>query len=120
MSAFFAFLGQLASLNFSWIISFILGNLFWVMIFSCAVYFLFGERLFLIAFPVFVFAMWLWSDFEVLTGVGLFGAQVLLIYYISKIALLALTENIPQLKPHFIVVSSITGVIAIIAANLMA
>ena len=63
--------------------------------------------------------MWLWGDFEAITGVGLFGAKVLAIYYISKIALLTVVENNARLKPYFIVISSITGIASIVVANLI-
>ena len=118
MSTFFSFFAKLAVLDIGWFFGFVLDNLFWVFVFAAIVYILFEGQKFFLAFVVFVFAMWLWSDFEAITGVGLFGAKILAIYYTSKIALLTVVENNSILRKHFVVISSITGVAAIIVANI--
>ncbi len=77
-----------------------------------------GERYFE-ALVFMTFALWLWGDFESLSGIGFAGAQVLAVYYISKISLLSIVENTPSLKPHLVVISTISGVTTLAMASLI-
>ena len=46
-------------------------------------------------------------DFEVLTGLAWSGASFLLLYYITKLAVLAWAENSKTLQKHLILISEI-------------
>jgi len=116
MSTFFIFVGNLLSLNFGWIINFLLHNLFWIFALAMLCSILFGEKA-LQGFFVMTPALWLWGDFEALSGVGFYGAKVLVLYYVSKIGILTIVENTPSLKKHILIVSTISGAIALLLAN---
>ncbi|MCH7902415.1 hypothetical protein IIC68_01540 [archaeon] len=117
--AFVEFFGNLFALNFGWILGFILDNLFWLFALSAVTYIIFGEKKFWIGLVVFIPALWLWGAWESISGVALFGAKTLSLYYVSKIAVLAFAESSQFLKDKFVIVSSIQGVIAIFVAQLI-
>lgn len=119
MSAFFTFIGEVLGLNISWLINFFLSNLFWLFAMSMLVHIFFGFKNYAKGMVFLTFALWLWGDFEALSGIGFMGAQVLLIYYLSKISLLAIVESSPGLKKHMLVISTITGLVALVAANVL-
>ncbi|MCR4368863.1 MAG: hypothetical protein NUV67_03075 [archaeon] len=113
------FFAQIASFNFGWIIAFVQEHLFWLFAFALVTHVIFGEKNFVRNFLVFVVAMWLWDAWGYLSGVALFGAKTLTIYYITKIGLLAFVENSERWKDRFVVISSIQGVAAIFIAQLI-
>ena len=118
MSTFFTFISEVANLNVGWLISFAISNLFWVFTLSALVHILFGGKKFIEGMVFMTFALWLWGDFGALSGIGFFGAQILLIYYISKISFLTMAENSEKLRPHIVVISTITGIASLLAANI--
>lgn len=119
MSTFFIFLEKLLSFDFAWIIDLILGNLLWLFMFSVAVYILFDHKKFFVALIVISLAFWLWGDFESLTGVGFGGGKVLLLYYISKMAVLGFVAHNEKLKKNLVVISTIQGVTALFIASII-
>ncbi|VVC00069.1 Uncharacterised protein [uncultured archaeon] len=114
---FFEFVGPVISLNFPWLVDFFLSNLLWLFILSVMVHILFNGQKFVPALAIFTFALWLWGDFETLSGIGFAGAQVLFIYYMAKISLLSIVESTPSLRPHLLAISTISGCAALIVAN---
>ena len=118
MSTFFEFVGNLLSLNFGWVVNFLLSNLFWLFAHSLLVHILFGGKMFFRALIFLTFALWLWNDFGELSGVGFVGAQIISVYYISKIAILTFVENTPSLKNHLLVISTVTGLVSLVLANI--
>ncbi|HLC93191.1 MAG TPA: hypothetical protein VJH23_05805 [archaeon] len=118
MSTFFTFISEVLSFNVGWLLNFGLSNLFWVFALSALVHILFSGKKFIQGMIFMTFALWLWGDFGSLSGIGFFGAQILLIYYISKIAFLTMAENSQRLRPHLVVISTITGIVSLLAANI--
>ena len=102
MSTFFTFFSELFQANTGWLADFLLGNIFWLFGFLVLIYFLFDGKKLAAGILLISFDVWLWQDFGVISGIGIFGANVLAFYYLSKIA----------------IVSSITGVAAVLIANL--
>lgn len=119
MSTFFIFMDHLFALDLHWLLWFLLSNLIWVAVLSVLVHILFNGEKFAPALAFMTFALWLWGDFEELSGIGFAGAQVLAVYYISKISLLAIVENTPNLKRHLLVISTISGVATLAAARIL-
>lgn len=119
MSTFFVFISHVAGLDIPWLVDFMLSNLIWVAILGVMMHVLFNGQKFFSALIFMTFALWLWGDFEELSGIGFAGAQVLAVYYISKISLLSIVENTPSLKPHLLVVSTISGVVMLSAARIL-
>lgn len=111
-----------ADFNIGWIIAFALDNLFFVFGFSCFVYFVFETKKFghfLIVLIVMVFALWVWETWGALSGVVLFGAKTLGIYYLTKVAVLGIVANSPSLQSKYILISTMQGLVAIFVAQLI-
>ena len=117
--AFIEFVSNLLSFNLGWFISLVLNNLFWVFAYALLVHIIFNGEKMVAAFVLFALDVWLWDVFGLLSGVSIFGAQTLVIYYITKIGVLAIAEKSETLKSKFVVVSSIQGVCAILISNVI-
>jgi len=72
---------------------------------------------FFIGFLLLVFDIWLFDIFAVVSWVSIFSATTLSLYYITKIAVLAFSENSSFLKDKFVVISTIQGVTAMFVAQ---
>jgi len=119
MSTFFLFVNKLFAFDFAWMLNFLLHNLFWVFALAILCHVLFGKKA-LQGFFVMTPALWLWGDFEALSGIGFYGAKVLVLYYVSKIGILTIVENTPGLQKQIILVSTISGATAMLLANVFA
>lgn len=119
MSTFFVFINHLLGFDLLWLLDFVLSNLIWVAVLSVLVHILFNGEKFFPALTFMTFALWLWNDFEALSGIGFAGAQVLAVYYVSKISLLSIVENTPSLKRHLVVISTISGVATLAVARVL-
>lgn len=58
--------------------------------------------------------LWIILDWEHLSGYVFTGSSFLLLYYITKIALLSIAENSPGLKRYMIAISAIQAYVLII------
>ena len=111
-----------ADFNIGWILGFALDNLFFVFAFSCFVYFVFETKKFghfLIVLIVMIFTLWIWETWGSLSGVVLFGAKTLGIYYLTKVAVLSLVTVSEKWKDKYVLISSMQGVVAIFVAQLI-
>ncbi len=118
MSVFFTFVSEALNFNIGWMINFAISNLFWLFALSALVHILFEGKKFFEGMIFMTFALWLWGDFGALSGIGFFGAQTLLVYYISKISFLTMVENSKNLKPYLVVISTVTGIVSLLAVNI--
>lgn len=114
----------LADFNFGWLLAFFLDNLFFVFGFSCFVYFVFETEkkkfsYFLIILVVMILTLWFWETWGSLSGVVLFGAKTLGIYYLTKVAVLTLVATSKTLQDKYVLISSLQGVVAIFVAQLI-
>ncbi len=111
---FFEFLSHLVALDIPWLISLVMNNLFWVFAFIALMYFFTEGKKTLLGFLVITFVMWIWVDWETVSGMALFVGSFLALYYISKIALLAIAENSPSLQKKLFWVSEVQAITAIV------
>ncbi len=58
-------------------------------------------------------------DLETLTGLAMLSAPFLMIYYLTKIAVLTFVENSPGLKPYIIIISTVQYYAAFLFFNLV-
>ncbi len=84
-----------------------MGNLLWLAIFYALVHIFFDGKNVLYWFALFTFTLWSVLDFERFTGLAFSGAAFLLVYYISKISLIAFVETTPSLKKFALVFSTL-------------
>ncbi|MCR4368443.1 MAG: hypothetical protein NUV67_00890, partial [archaeon] len=88
-------------------IDIVMNNLLWVFVFYALIhYFLDGKRT-IYFFLTLVVLIWAFIDFDSLTGLTWKAAGFLLIYYMSKLAVLAWAENSPRLRNKLLIVSEV-------------
>jgi hypothetical protein len=117
---FIEFMARLFTFDIGWLLEFVFSNLFWLFAFALLVHILFNGKHMLLGIVLIAFDIWLWDVWGSISGLSFFGATTLVIYYISKIAVLKLAETIPQLRDKFVVISTLQGLGALVIANIMA
>ncbi|MFH1390807.1 MAG: hypothetical protein ABIH20_00665 [Candidatus Diapherotrites archaeon] len=119
MDALFESIIAIFSFNFGFLIDLLINNLFFLFGFAAFVHFVFeGRKPFLILL-VMIFTVWVWESWGSLTGVVLFGAKTLGLYYLTKVATLTFVENSQALKDKFVLISTMQGLVAIFVAQLI-
>jgi len=92
----------LAELNLAFFVDLILGNLFWLFAIYSIVHFFVGNRRSIWAFIVLTLDCWIISTWASMAGAVLFVGGFFLLNYISKLAVLRLSEGNKFLEPKLI------------------
>jgi hypothetical protein len=106
---FFQAIQAIYQLNIAFFIEVFMNNLLWVFMFYVMIHFLFEGKRTVYWFVLFSFTLWALLAWESLTGFVFSAASFLLLFYLSKFALLGFVEDIPSLKRHIVLISSIAG-----------
>ncbi|MBI4210365.1 MAG: hypothetical protein HY544_02555 [Candidatus Diapherotrites archaeon] len=115
---FFEILAYLLALDFGRLFSLFLGNLLWFFMLAAFVYFIMeGKRLLLGMVLIMPYALLL-ADFSSVSGAVFLTGSGLLLFYLSRIAVVSFVESTPALKRHFLPIVLVQGWAAIIAASL--
>ena len=64
-----------------------------------------------------VFILWTLSEFEKVTNIAIFVGGFLTIYYLTKLALLSITEDSTLLKKYFVPISAIQAYTVLLIYN---
>jgi len=117
---FFEFLQAVVTLDLNWLAWLVFNNLQWVFAYCTISFFFFGPSPKKVAVGFFLISvlMWAWADFESLSAWGIFVAGFLILYYISKIAIMAFAEEVPQLRKHLVAISTIQAISLMVVFNL--
>jgi len=102
---FFEALAALAGLDFTFFIDVVMGNLLWVFMFFVLVYFFFDKKNTIYYFLLWAVLLWAFLDFESLTSMTFRTGPFLMLYYLTKLALLSWAENSPRFKNKLLWVS---------------
>ncbi|MEK6957611.1 MAG: hypothetical protein AABW99_01355 [archaeon] len=97
----------LFSLDLGFFIDIVMNNLLWVFLLYALVHYFFDGKHILHYFLLLSLMMWAWADLEKITGLAWTAASFLLIYYITKLAVIAWAENSPGLKNKIVVISEL-------------
>jgi len=116
---FIEFIARLLTFDIAWFVDFVFANLFWLFAFAVLIHILFSGKHMLLGIALIALDIWLWDVWGSISGLSFFGATTLVIYYVSKIAVLKLAETIPQLRDKFVIISSLQGIGALLIANLL-
>ncbi len=114
----FEFFSHLISLDFAWIISLIGSNLHWLFAITALIFFFFNGKKIILGVIAFFLLGWAWGDFELISGMIVFGAGFLVIYYLTKLIVLIFAENQPELKNKLIWISEIQFLAVFILYNI--
>ena len=104
---FLELLQRALALDIGFFIDFVLGNLFWEFAFYSLIYFFYNGKRVLYFAIIFTIMMWAWVDLEHISGLYWTVGSFLLIYYITKIATVAIVESTPRLKRYVVIISSL-------------
>ncbi len=104
---FFEAVQALLQLDVGFFIGLALSNIFWVFAFYLMIHYFFEGKKTVYFFFLWGFLLWAILDWEHITGFAFSGAAVLMLYYVTKIALLKFAETTPALKKYMIVLSTI-------------
>ena len=107
------------ALDFGFFIDVFMGNLLWVAIFYALVHILFDGKNVLYWFGLFTFTLWCVIDFERFTGLAFSAAAFLLLYYITKISIIAFVQSTPSLQRYALVFSTLHYYVLAIAFTFM-
>ncbi|MFH1391595.1 MAG: hypothetical protein ABIH20_04755 [Candidatus Diapherotrites archaeon] len=100
-------LTELASFNFKWFIDLAIGNLF-ITFALLATFYLFLEGQNFIKGSIIIFiTFFAFFDFEKVLGIPFFTGKFLVIYYATKLAVLALAETNEFLKKRLLFISEL-------------
>lgn len=117
---FFEFLNAVITLDLGWLVGLFVNNFHYLFFFAMICFFFFGPSIkkTIIATAMICVVAWMWVDFEIMSGWGLFLASFLGIYYITKIAVNIFAEDIPSLKNHMVLVNEVQFIALFVFFNL--
>jgi len=109
---FFEAVHALINLDFGFFIDITMNNLIWVFMFAALINYFFEKN------KVFWFLLWcveIWViiDWANFTGMQFTDSNFIALYYITKIALLAIIESIQSLKKYLVLFSTLQGYTAV-------
>ncbi|MFH1391214.1 MAG: hypothetical protein ABIH20_02790 [Candidatus Diapherotrites archaeon] len=102
---FFEAIQALLSLDISFFIDIVMGNILWSFMFFALIYFFFDKKNTIYYFLLWAVLLWAFFDFESLTSITFRTGPFLMIYYLTKLAVLAWAENSPRFKDKLLWVS---------------
>lgn len=114
---FFEALQALLSLDFTFFIDIFLDNWFLFFGFYALIHFFLEKKNTLFYTIILTIILWAFVDIEHLTGLALISSGFLVIYYVTKIALLAFAEDSPSLKRYMLVLSTLQFYVAFFIYN---
>jgi len=115
---FFEALTHFLALDFGWFLAAFMDNLMWFFIFFALIYFFWEGKHTLKIFLVFIALVWAYIDMENITGWSWSVANFLLLYYLTKLAVISIAENNRALKKVLPLVSELQFLLLFALFNL--
>ena len=117
---FFEFLTALINLDLNWLVMLFFSNLHYLFLFAIICFFYWGPstKKIVISMAIIIPTMWLWADFDSLSGWAIFIGSFLSIFYITKFAVLTFANDVPFLKENLIIINEIQGLGLLVFYNL--
>ena len=105
---------RLSSLDFQWFLDLLFNNLLiFFLLFATFYIFLEGQSVIKGSLVIFI-TFFAFFDFETVMGVSVFTGSFLIVYYITKIAVIAIVEQSKSLKPYLIFINELQFFAAIV------
>ena len=116
---FYEALVHLGALDLGWFINLVIGNLFWLFAFYAIMFYFMGGKRTLYFTILFALIMWAFSDLEVLAGLFWTSAAFLLLYYVTKLAVVAFIESTPKLNKYLVIIATLQFYILFLIFNFL-
>ena len=114
----FEFFHRVITLDFSWLITLVANNLLFLFLFAALIFFFFDGKRVAIGVVAFSILVWAWMDFELISGLAVLAGGFLVIYYITKMAVLMFVNEMPELKTKLIWVSEAQFLLVFVIYNI--
>ena len=117
---FFEFLSAVVSLDVNWLAGLLFNNFHYLFFFAAIAFFFWGPSVkkTAISMALLIPVIWVWIDFDLMSGWVIFVGSFLSLYYITKIAVLTFADDVPFLKNNLVIISEIQCVTLVIGYNL--
>ncbi len=115
--AFFEVIQALFHLDGSFFIDIFMNNLLWFFIFYSAIYYFFGGKNTLFYTIVLTLNIFAFLDLETTSGIAITSAGFLILFYLTKLALMLFTENSKSMQKYIVIISTISGYTVLILYN---
>jgi len=117
---FFEFLAAVISLDVNWLAGLLFNNLHYLFFFAAAAFFFWGPstKKTVISMALLISVIWIWVDFDMISGWAVLVGAFLSIYYITKIVVLTFAEDVPFLRNNLVIVTEVHFLGLVVAYNL--
>ena len=106
------------ALDLGWFIGMLLGNLHWLFVLIACVFIFMDGKKYVLGFLWLVLILWAFLDFEKMSDWVVFVGGFLIIYYVSKLALLKFAEDNKVLEKWLVPLSTAQGYIVMVLYNI--
>jgi hypothetical protein len=114
----FEALDHLFSLDIAFFVDWFSGSIFLLFAFIAAIYFFSDGKNVLRNTIVFIITIFVWIQFQDLSGFVLIGATLLALSYMLKLVLLKFGETTPFLSNKLVLISEISFIVLMVSYNL--
>lgn len=111
-------LNHFFSLDFAWIINFIMANILWLFLFAAAAAFLYDKKNWFWSLVYVTFYVWAISEFGVLVGWQVLSKEFLSVTLIAAVAVLTFAEFDSWGSKHLLLVNTLRFLAVLIIFNL--
>ena len=116
--AFWTFILSLITFNLSWIVDFILGNLFWLFAFVAVMYYISMGRSMLRGLIMAALLIMISVEFTNFFDLLVYTSVGLMLLYLSRMAILLALENTPGWSKHITLAWLLSFIVVIFVYNL--
>jgi hypothetical protein len=117
---FFEFIQAVLTLDLNWLATLFFSNFHYLFFFAMFCFFFWGPstKKVVVSTLLLIPTIWLWVDFDMISGWAILVGGFLSVYYITKLVVLTFANDIPFLKNNLIIVAEVHGVGLIVLYNL--
>ena len=115
---FMNFLTHLVALDVEWLVGLVMNNLLFLFMFVALIFIFYQGKKVLRGVIIMSLLAWAWIDLENIGGIVLFVGGFMLLYYITKLALLGFIENNPNMGTKLVLISEIQFIALVLFYNL--
>ena len=115
---FLEFLFMVLALDLGSLVAWLLLNLHWFFMFYFLIYIFMDGEAVVKPFLLFLIILFAFVDFEAMSGLVVFSASFLFLYYAIKMVVILFGENTPYLKNKLFMLSAISGYLVMALYNI--
>ena len=108
---------HLIAFDLGWFISIFMGNLHYIFVLLAAIVFFFDGKHIVRGFFWIVIIVWALADLEPIANLAVFVGGFLTLMYLTKLAILTITEDSTFFKKYFVPISSIQAYVVLLMYN---